>query len=208
MVVVADAQSAGRGRLDRTWTSPAGNLYASTVIDVRVPARLLPACSLAVAVALAETLEQFGAAPKLKWPNDVVIGRAKLAGILLEHQDRGLIVGTGINVLTAPPGERRATTLATLGIRTTPVAVLEAFLPRLRVWLGSMERAGFAPIRAAWLARAAGLGAALRVTLADRILEGRHGGIDDVGALVVETAGGPVAVAVGDVELVRSRETE
>ena len=206
IVVVADAQTGGRGRLDRSWVSPPGNLYASAVVDVPVAPRLLPACSLAVAVALADAIAAFGPLVRVKWPNDLLLDGRKLAGILLEHHERRLLVGTGVNVATPPPGQPEAATLARAGVRATAADVLTAYLPRLRFWLEAMHREGFEPVRQAWLERAAGLGRPLRVTLAHGILEGHHGGIDATGALLVETAAGPVAVAVGDVELVRTKE--
>jgi BirA family biotin operon repressor/biotin-[acetyl-CoA-carboxylase] ligase len=205
VVVVARRQTAGRGRLDRAWTSPEGNLYASAVLPVDLPPRLLPCSSLVVAVALAEAIEDLGAVPRLKWPNDLLLDGRKIAGILLELEAGHLLIGTGINIATAPP-LGTATSLAAAGLATTPEALLRAYLPRLRARFSTLHEAGFAPIREAWLARAAGLGADLRVVRSGDVLLGRHGGIDETGALRVETPSGVVSVAVGDVELVRTQE--
>ncbi|TVQ34664.1 MAG: biotin--[acetyl-CoA-carboxylase] ligase [Geminicoccaceae bacterium] len=206
VVVVGLEQTAGRGRLDRVWTSPPGNLYASTLLRVTLLPRLLPASSLVVAVALAEALEALGAAPRVKWPNDLLLGGLKVAGILLEHQNGHLVIGTGINVKATPQGQPAATTLAAVGISPTLPQLLEAYLLRLRARFTEFEQHGFFAIRQAWLERAEALGQPLRVRLADGLLEGRHGGIDDYGALRVEVADGVVLVAVGDVELVRTQE--
>ncbi|MFW5679168.1 MAG: biotin--[acetyl-CoA-carboxylase] ligase [Pseudomonadota bacterium] len=205
VVVVARRQTAGRGRLDRAWTSPEGNLYASVVLPVALPPRLLPCSSLVVAVALAEAIEDLGGRPRLKWPNDLLLDGRKIAGILLELDSGHLLIGTGINIAAAPPLET-ATSLAAAGIATTPDRLLAAYLPHLRNRFTRLHEAGFAPIREAWLARAAGLGADLRVVRSGDVLLGRHGGIDETGALRVETPSGVVSVAVGDVELVRTQE--
>lgn len=206
LVVTAAAQSAGHGRLARAWASPVGNLSASTVVDVRLPPRVLPTVSLAVAVALAEAIEALGGRPQLKWPNDLLLDDRKVAGILLEHEAGRLVIGTGVNVAVTPPELPDATSLAEVGIATTPQALLERYLERLDAWLVVLQRDGFAPVRSAWLARAAGLGTALRVQVGERLVSGRHAGIDADGALLLETAAGPLAVAAGEVQRVRAEE--
>ena len=98
-VIMALAQSAGRGRYRRTWVSHHGNLYVSFIykLDERDP-RL----SYAVAVAIAETLISFGMNPQIKWPNDVLIDGKKISGVLIEYSQNFVIVGIGINVKTCP----------------------------------------------------------------------------------------------------------
>ena len=206
LVVTAVAQTGGHGRLERTWASPAGNLYASTVLDVHLPPALVPTVSLAVALALAEAIEGLGGRPRLKWPNDVLLDGKKVAGILLEHEAGRIVVGTGVNVAVAPPEVPDATSLAAAGVTTTPAELLVSFLARLDEWIKVLERDGFARVREAWLARAAGLGGLLRVETGARTLHGRHGGLDGTGALVLETAEGPEAIAAGEVHLVRPGE--
>ena len=98
-VVVALAQSAGRGRYKRTWVSHHGNLYASFIYRIE---ERDPRLSYAVAVAIAETLIQFGMKPQIKWPNDVLIDGKKISGALIEYAQNFVIVGIGINIKTCP----------------------------------------------------------------------------------------------------------
>lgn len=206
IVVTARRQTAGHGRHNRVWVSPEGNLYASAVIDAVLPPRLVPTVSLAVAVALGEAIEALGARAQVKWPNDVLLGGRKVAGILLEHVAGRFVIGTGVNVAHAPADLPHATSLAAAGLATTPDAVLDLYLQRLEGWVASLEAEGFAPLRAAWTARAAGLGAPLRVEVGARTLHGTHGGVDAQGALVLETPSGPQVLAAGEVHLVRPEE--
>ena len=95
-VIVADEQEHGRGRFGRTWVSPKGGLYASLILD---SSPLLP---LHVGIAVAEALRAVGINAMLKWPNDVLVGEKKIAGILIEIVDRRAIVGIGVNLATSP----------------------------------------------------------------------------------------------------------
>lgn len=95
-VIVADEQEHGRGRFGRTWLSPKGGLYASLILD---PSPLLP---LHVGIAVAEALRAVGINAMLKWPNDVLVGEKKIAGILIEIVDERAIVGIGVNLATSP----------------------------------------------------------------------------------------------------------
>jgi len=209
-VVVADEQTGGHGRRGRSWTSPPGNLYATVVTAPRFAPAFLPAGSLIAATALCRAIEQLAATPpplSVKWPNDVLLDGRKLAGLLLEVAGDAVLIGCGLNLRVAPPAFPEAATLAGWGLDVPAPLVLEG-------WLGAWKRAAAALAggdtaswRDAWLARAAGLDRPLRVTLAERRLEGVHRGIDAYGALRVETAGGVERVLAGDVELVRLGET-
>ncbi len=107
-VVVANAQTRGRGRLGRTWQSPPGdNLYFSIVLRPSLPPKDAAPITLAAGVAVAEALASFGITPELKWPNDVLVGGKKISGILSEMSTRGMklehvIVGVGLNVKSHP----------------------------------------------------------------------------------------------------------
>ncbi|WP_336486325.1 biotin--[acetyl-CoA-carboxylase] ligase [Methylobacterium nigriterrae] len=203
--VVARRQEAGRGRRGNAWTSLPGNLAASLLwpvagVDPDRVATLGFVAGIALAAALDEacgTVPGFssGAASRsiaLKWPNDVVAGGAKLAGILLEAEvlpggRRAVAVGFGVNVAAAPEGlAYPAIALAALGGGTGPEKVLESLSKHVteaaRLWDGGRN---FAGIRARWLARAAGLGSRIGVRTGTETLEGLFDTIDEGGRLVI-----------------------
>jgi BirA family biotin operon repressor/biotin-[acetyl-CoA-carboxylase] ligase len=202
LFVVADAQTAGRGRQGRTWQSPPGNLYASLILRPQRPMAEAASLSLVVALALAEAVEALSAgraAPRLKWPNDVQVEGGKIAGILLEAAagERGhplwLVVGIGVNVLWSPGAAvpYPTTHLAACGLDGIDArSLLVALTAPLRRALDRWAADGFAPLRAPWLARAAGLGAAAEVRLGDEIVQGRLVDVDATGALRLEDSSG------------------
>jgi len=209
-MVVAEQQDRGRGRSGRQWVSPAGNLYVSFLLRPDRGAAEAAQLSFLVAVALAEALESSSPAGidfRLKWPNDVLANGRKIAGILLESALAGdrvawVIAGVGVNLASHPEDTRwPATDLAALGRRAEPREVLEtfaaAFPPRYRQWL----RDGFAPLREAWLARAAGLGGSIEVKLGSETLSGRFDDLDASGALALVLAGGGRRlIAAGEIQ--------
>ena len=199
-VVWARAQSGGRGRRGRSWSSPPGNLYCSLLLRPEALAaeigQLCFVAALGVGDAVAGLLPA-GAEVRLKWPNDVLIGGAKVAGILIETASVGgggvqwVIVGTGINVASSPRGsERAATALAEEGAEVSVEAVLEAYLRSLDGWLGRWRGEGFGPVREAWLARATGLGRTVEVRLSGQTLSGTFAALDASGALILDAADG------------------
>ena len=213
LIVSAAQQTAGRGRHGRTWQSPPGNLYASLLLRPARPAREVASLSLVTALALAEAIERETGGritPELKWPNDLQLAGAKLAGILLELEPAGgegcawLIVGMGVNVGWAPQADLPypATCLAALGSSTTPRELLAALAAALRPRLDCWARDGFAPQRRDWLARAIGRGGPVSVRLGDRSARGRLIDVDAAGALRLEQPDGTVATyAAGEIVL-------
>ncbi len=198
-VVWAERQSKGRGRRGRAWDSPAGNLYCSIVLR---PQRAPPAqVSFAAAVALAEAVESQGRPVQLKWPNDVLIAGAKVAGILLEGTSSALVLGTGVNIESAPPV---GTSLRAHNIGASVATMLQSYLKALKSWLARWERDGFAPVRDAWLQRAIGVGQSIEVRLPAETLPGTFDGLDADGVLLLGTPGGVRRIAAGDVFLVRA----
>lgn len=201
-------QTAGRGRRGRTWISPAGNLYLSIVLrpgnSAAAAAQLGFAAALAVADAVAPALST-GVRLGLKWPNDVLLDGRKLSGILLESQASDghldwLVVGIGVNLASFPEGvDYPTTSLAAIGAAITVEALLEAVANRFEAWYAQWREAGFPPLREAWLARAEGLGAAIRVRLATGESEGRFVGLDEEGALLLDDAKGRRRIAAGEV---------
>jgi BirA family biotin operon repressor/biotin-[acetyl-CoA-carboxylase] ligase len=208
-VVWAREQSAGRGRLGRGWTSPPGNLYASLILRPRVAPRAAPELSFVAAVAVADTLA--GLAPKapvqLKWPNDVLLGDRKITGILLETTSGPegslafVVLGIGINVARHPDDARYgATDLAAEGVAIGVEAVLGALAGHLSGWIGRWLADGFAPVRAAWLARAPSRGAVLDVRLGNTLISGTFCDLDGDGAMILEIPGGERRrITAGDV---------
>jgi BirA family biotin operon repressor/biotin-[acetyl-CoA-carboxylase] ligase len=204
-VVVADSQSAGRGRRGRTWhDEPGASLLVSIVVRPRLPSTRLPLLSLASGVVVAATLDRVAAVnARLKWPNDVLVGGRKIAGILLESRlavERVVSVGIGINVLQRRFPEHlegRATSLLRETGRTVALeTLLETLLDEFGAWRRRLEHAGFAPVRAEWRRRADGFGQTVRVDGND----GHAVDLDDDGALLIRDGTGLHRVLAADVD--------
>ncbi|MBO0750890.1 MAG: biotin--[acetyl-CoA-carboxylase] ligase [Bradyrhizobiaceae bacterium] len=202
--IVAKAQSAGRGRRGRTWTSPAGNLHATLMLTDPARRSVAPQLSFVAALALYDAAVRRLPGLALKWPNDLLCGGRKIAGILIEGEGDPLAVavGIGVNCRHRPvAAEFPATDFAAEGADVDAAAFFEdlaaAMAARLRQW----DRGeGFAAIRTAWLARACGVGAPVRVRLSGYETAGRFETIDDAGRLMLRTECGDLAViAAGDV---------
>lgn len=208
-----DHQIAGRGRLDRSWEAPAGSGLAVSVLlrPTRVPASRWVWLPLLVGLAVDATVNGFDVAAGLKWPNDVLVGDRKIAGILLERVETpsgpAAIVGVGLNV-SMREDELPVDTATSLAIEgaseTDRTIVLRSFLRNLetlyRSWLASEGDPG-AGIRDSYARRCTTLGRRVRVSLPDgTFLEGEASDLDDHGRLVVDGK----AVSAGDVTHVRS----
>lgn len=206
--IIADRQTKGRGRRGREWRSLAGNLYATLLLN---PASRTAQCmQLSFVAALAAGDFVAHCAPqvevRLKWPNDVLTGGRKIAGILLEASGTGspdwLVVGFGINLVWYPnDAEFPATSLVAIGVRPpSPRDALTLLAAAWTQWYRLWETGGFAPIREAWLSRAAGLGELIRARLAEEEAGGVFEGIDETGALLLrESTGNLRTIAAGDV---------
>lgn len=211
-VVTAARQTGGRGRHGRSWSSPAGNLYASIALRDPAEPAVAPQLGFVAGVALAQTLRaRLGGDARLaiKWPNDMLFDGAKLAGMLLEATTLadgrlGCVIGIGVNCLSHPPDlPYPAIDLRAAGDTTAePRAVLSDLLARfeneLRDWRGG---AGFAATRAAWLSLAAGLGRRMSVTTARGRVDGVFEDLDDQGRLRLATDAGVRTIEAGDVFL-------
>lgn len=202
----AERQTAGRGRQGRAWVSPPGNLYASTIVRLRPTDPPAPTLALAAAVAVEETVALYcsdGLA--LKWPNDLLLGGAKLAGILLERADDAVVIGVGVNLAHHPDGiDRPATSLAAHGILIDPALFLDPLAETLARWLARWRCEGMAPIRDRWQARAHPPGTALSARLPDGgAIDGLFERLDADGALILRLADGSARVIhAGDVFLI------
>ena len=206
--ISAARQTAGRGRRGRVWTSGEGNLAATLLLRPKVPASIIGQLSFVAALAAAETANHFApsAAITVKWPNDVLAEGKKLAGLLLESgpapEGIWLAVGIGVNLASFPEGtEFPATSLAQLGIAPpSSEEALSVLAARFAHWYDAWMKDGFEIVRAAWLARASGLGSPVRARLANH--ETRSGvfeGIDEGGALLLNEQGHVRAIAAGEV---------
>jgi len=206
--ISAQSQSAGRGRRGSTWVSAPGNLYATLLLSDPSPPDAAPQLSFVTALALhdavAECAGALGPLLKVKWPNDLLLGAKKLAGILIEGESEpalSVAIGIGINCASHPDDTAYpATDLAAGGALVTPARLLAvlsaAMMRRLEQW---QRGQGFSGVRADWLKRAAGLGQEIRVRLPERELSGRFQGLDEAGRLLVSGPSGVAAVTAGEV---------
>ncbi|MBV8916620.1 biotin--[acetyl-CoA-carboxylase] ligase [Bradyrhizobium sp.] len=214
---VTTEQTAGRGRRQRPWIAPRGNLASSILEVMDVAPSVAATLGFAAGLSLEAALRRLsmeaalrsgqGTSFFLKWPNDVLAGQHKLAGILLEAESvpagqLAVVVGIGTNVVAAPVSTPTpATSLAALGIK---LSAEELFLALSDAWAefrGIWDHGrGFADIRKAWLDRAAGLGEAVAIKSGQSIIEGVFDTIDEQGCMIVRTsAGNRMPVTAGDV---------
>lgn len=209
--VRADVQTGGRGRLGRTWVSPPGNLYASTLVRVRSGDPPPATLALVAAVALDELIGALagGERVQIKWPNDLLLRAGgswcKLTGILLERADDAIVVGIGVNLAHVPSDiDRPVTSLAAVGIDPpSPADFAEDLADAFARWLARWRSEGLSPVRRRWLQRAHPIGTALAARQADgTAIEGLFDGLAEDGALRLRLADGGVHVMhAGDVFL-------
>lgn len=202
----AEGQTGGKGRQGRTWESPSGNFYGSTLVRLRPTDPPAATLALVAAVALEEAVRVFlpqGAT--IKWPNDLLIEGAKLSGVLLERTGDAVVIGIGVNLAHHPDlAERPTTSLAAQGAPVDPATFAEvladAFARKLSRWRGE----GFDTIRRRWLERAHPVGTALATHLPDGSkVTGLFDGLDAEGALVLKDASGTRRfIHAGDVFLI------
>lgn len=216
LVALADYQRVGRGRLDRRWESPS---RASLMCSIFLRPRLDPAevqwCVAAVALSARAALVRIaGVRPDLKWPNDLIVGNNKLAGILAEAvptMDRlAVVVGLGVNLTyEGPEGVNATCVLAETGLTIAPRALLDLVLEELearREQLDSPE--GVATLRSEYESALTTIGRIVRVEQQDQIHIGRATGVDGAGQLLVEIDGDVRTFGVGDVTHLRLEETQ
>ena len=184
-VVVADAQVAGRGRFGREWLSPVGGLYATFVVPKH------PTIQVAVGVAVLRALERFGVEAVLKWPNDLLVGGKKLAGILIETVGELALVGVGVNLRKAPL--ETATSVRGAGGAARRGELVVA----LGEEVGSAEASD--AILSIYRANLSTLGQSVRIGLEDGgTIEGKAVDVDEAGRLIVEAPAGLRRVASGE----------
>jgi BirA family biotin operon repressor/biotin-[acetyl-CoA-carboxylase] ligase len=198
----AERQTGGRGRQGRAWSSPAGNLYVSTLVRLQRGDSPAPTLALVAAVALHEVASGWAPAAgiRIKWPNDLLAGGAKLAGILLERAGDAVVIGFGANLAHHPEGlERPVTSLAALsGSAPEADAFAEQLAENFARTLATWRSSGISAIRSAWLDRAHPPGTALTTPEG----EGLFDGLDESGALRLRLPHGETRlIHAGDVFL-------
>lgn len=211
-LVLAERQTSGRGRRGRRWVSPfADNLYYSLVLRVEGGARQLEGLSLVVGLAVLQTLRQFGVADAgLKWPNDVLVGGRKMAGILLELSGDPadvchVVIGIGINAnMTADEEEidQPWTSMAReLGAQIDRNALVSRLNEHLRGYLARLRQSGFAALQAEWEAGHLWQGLPVLLTAGNRQIQGVVLGINEQGALRMSVEGVEQVFSGGELSL-------
>jgi BirA family biotin operon repressor/biotin-[acetyl-CoA-carboxylase] ligase len=195
-VVWAESQTAGRGRMGRDWVSPPGNLYCSIILRPKVEAPNLSQIAFVSALAVYDSVRPelpADVAVRFKWPNDVLAGGRKLAGILVEAEKlpdearTALIVGIGINIASAPrETDYPATSISALTRAPRVSRVLSSLVASLDRRVELWTRGGFAAIRQEWIDHAYGVGG--QVTASNGI-SGTFTGLDETGAIIIAAGG-------------------
>jgi BirA family transcriptional regulator, biotin operon repressor / biotin---[acetyl-CoA-carboxylase] ligase len=208
--IVAREPTAGRGRRGNTWVSPPGNLHATLLLADPSPTECAPQLSFVTVLALHDAIAAcapgLGKVLALKWPNDLLCGGAKVAGILIEGEGArdalAVAIGIGVNCTSHPrQTPYPATDLKNEGASVDAATLFEALTASLAQRLAAWRRgAGFADIRADYMARVAGMGGNMHARLPDREFVGCAEGLDAHGRLLLRLADGSLQViAAGDV---------
>ncbi len=193
--VLADKQTAGKGRQGRTWSSLEGNLFASLLLHPACDISRIPELSFLSAVAVAGTLRHFSENNiTCKWPNDVMIEGKKAAGILLESESSAnpglpwVVIGLGINIV-ARPKEVDYPAACLNDFSSEPIsrdAVFEILAEKMAEALSRWREDGFGPIRTLWLNQAHNLGGKIKIESAGKFQEGTFEGLSNSGALLLK----------------------
>ena len=205
-VIVAREQSGARGRRGNVWIAPPGNLYCSIIIKPQTDIKDVGQYSFIAAVALADIVK-----PLLdkeftyqhKWPNDGLINDRKFAGFLIEGginevKERYLVLGIGVNIVSAPPEKACLAEAGAVGFSSDEL--LKLYLQKLDEYLEFYRNKGFKPIRDAWIKDAKGLNQDITVRLPHETLQGVFNGLDETGALLLKLdKGGEKVIHSGEV---------
>lgn len=215
--LIAEAQTAGKGRMQRIWHSPGGaNLYTSVILRPDFEPARAPQIAIAAGVAVARTIDPFcPGRVELKWPNDVLLGGKKLCGILAQMKLSGgavdfVVLGIGINIHLKrdafPPDLRDIAT--SLCLETQKEISRDALSIRLyenlTTWYTTLRDSGFEPVRSAWLGYAPMIGRDVSVRFENEVMTGRAVGIDEEGSLILVAADGKsIKVSAGDATILK-----
>jgi BirA family transcriptional regulator, biotin operon repressor / biotin---[acetyl-CoA-carboxylase] ligase len=211
--VVAETQTQGRGRHGRAWDSPKGNLFASLLLvdpcEMRFAAQFGYLVGLSLHEAICDHAADVADTLRLKWPNDLLFGKAKVAGILLEGQrapggKSAIIVGIGVNVVHAPDGMPYPTArIHDFAPQIDRAMLFEGLSRRLALrytqWRAALNMPGMlARLRDEWIMRAAGLDQTVTIRLPSGPREGIFTGLDNEGRLLLATQSGIETIDAGD----------
>ena len=188
VAIVADTQSIGRGRLGSTWQSMQGNLMTTIVLPLEEKQSIWADFSFIVALAVSDTISELtdGARAEIKWSNDVLVGGAKVAGVLLEAYEKTLCIGVGLNIVSAPVvGKYSTTCLSALGANVDKMQVLELLLQRIDVWRKAWDINGLNAILPSYKARLKGVGQPICMRTINDTYTGVFKGIDENGQAVL-----------------------
>ncbi len=212
--LIADHQTAGRGRRGREWKSETGNFAATLFRPEAMPLAVAGHLSFVAGLAVQATIADLADAPvHLKWPNDVLVHGQKISGMLLEaftishNEIRGLAIGIGINLNSHPNDTPYPATHLSAHIRNStqpdelrPRTILNRLAGHFADQLDRYQRHGFGDCRAAWLQRAYGVGDEVTIHLENQQLQGRFEGLDEVGQLQLKQPSGEIRlIAAGDI---------
>ncbi|WP_297072588.1 biotin--[acetyl-CoA-carboxylase] ligase [Thermococcus sp.] len=205
-VVVAKRQTSGRGRKGRNWASPEGGLWMTAILKPMASPEHVPKLVFVGALAVVDTLAKYGIPSELKWPNDVLVGGKKIAGILSECKlHHFALLGIGLNVNNDIPEELKETAVSMkdlLGRKVNLDEILQRVLRALSYWYSLFRSGRHYEILDAVRRRSAVIGRRVRILEnGDVMLEGVALDIDESGALLVETEEGVQRVIYGDVSL-------
>ncbi len=212
LVIFANKQNNGKGRMGRTWHTTPESLAASVLLRPSLPPERVPQLSLLTAVALHDALSHYCPDIRIKWPNDLLYHGAKVAGILTEMRAEpgrvhAVVLGFGINL--APPADgwpndidKPATDMASISAtRISKTELAAAILNALDHWYAIYLKDGFSPVHRVWWQAHAASGAKVSVYDGRNYIEGIARALDDDGALLLETASGTQRIIAGDLEL-------
>jgi BirA family biotin operon repressor/biotin-[acetyl-CoA-carboxylase] ligase len=216
LVVMADYQSSGRGRLDRQWSSPPrASLLCSILLRPQLEADRLQLVVAAVALAARAALVRLcGVRPQLKWPNDLVVGENKLGGLLAEvvatERDLAVVVGLGVNLTFPGPEDAKSTSVQVeSGLTIAPRALLDIVLEELETRRAQLDSDdGQRALRTEYERASATIGQTVRVEQLSGTITGRAKGVDAAGQLLVEVEGVVLSLGAGDVVHVRHAHVE
>ncbi|MBF0478313.1 MAG: biotin--[acetyl-CoA-carboxylase] ligase [Candidatus Omnitrophica bacterium] len=208
LVIGADRQTAGRGRFNRKWESPAGTgLYFSIVLRPYIDGKELFALTFLSAVAVCEVLRALGVNAAIKWPNDILVENKKICGILTQAEFKGsslefVVVGIGVNVNTAekdmPAGG--GSIFSVTGQMFDRENILAGILARVEFWYDCLKKEGSQPILKSWKGLCGTLGTYVKITDAQKTVEGQAVDVADNGALLVEQKdGNRIKVLTGNI---------
>ena len=207
LILAARHQTAGRGRQARRWETDAGKtLTASLFLSADIPLSKTPSLTFALALAIRQFLSDSQISASLKWPNDLLVGGKKIAGILTQNAQPGVIIGFGLNLNVSVEKleqiDQPATSyLAERGNSLAPEVALESLCPYFDTWLERVQTDGFSGIREAYTRACGGVGTKVRVRENDEYQHGTLAGFGEHGELLLSKNGETHPVWSGDLIL-------